>query len=48
MNHEIGKELSMREVLMVDCLVYYFMDYLEVVIENGKITGFLYRENPLE
>lgn len=38
----------MNEVSVFDCLVYYFIDYLEAVIENGEITGFVYRSNPIE
>ena len=38
----------MKEVTVFDCLAYYFLDYLEVVVENGNVTGFVYREFPLE
>lgn len=44
MKQELGKETFMNKVTVLDCLVLYYMDYLEVVIENGLITGFLYRE----
>ena len=37
----------MSEVSIGDCLIYYFFDYLEAIIENGKLTGFVYRERPL-
>ena len=38
----------MNEVSIFDCLLLYFIDYLETVIENGTITGYVYRTNPLE
>ena len=38
----------MKEVTVYDCLVYYFIDYLEAVLENGDITGFVYCECPLQ
>jgi len=42
------KEYIMKEVTVFDCLVYYFIDYLEVIVENGRVTGFKYRDLPLE
>lgn len=38
----------MQQVSVFDCLLYYFIDYMETIIENGKITGFVYRSKPLD
>lgn len=38
----------MNQITVFECLLYYFIDYIETVIENGEITGFVYRSKPLD
>lgn len=38
----------MNQFTILDCLVLYMNDNLEVVLNNGRITEFVYAEHDLQ